>query len=86
MYSDSCANDQFGSIGELCPGADDGSCKGIINTRRKWHPLHPETHEELNASFKNGKIDTAVDKDCPVPLGQLPAYSKAEIESVQSAR
>ena len=43
MDSDSCANDQFGSIGELCPGADDGSCKGGNNrTTRKWHPLHPE--------------------------------------------
>ena len=79
MDSDSCANDQFGSIGELCPGADDGSCKGSINTRRKWHPSHPETHEELNASFKNGKTDTAVDKDCPVPLGPIRTYAKSSL-------
>ena len=39
------ANALHGSIGELCPGADDGSCKGGISTRRTWHPLHAETKE-----------------------------------------
>ena len=63
MDGDSHTNDQFGSIGELRPGADDGSCKGGKRRTRIWQPLHPET-----------RIDTAVDNDCPLKLGQISAY------------
>ena len=38
-----------GSIGELRPSADDGSCKGGTIGTRRWRPLQPETHEaEVN--------------------------------------
>ena len=33
------ANALHGSIGELRPGADDGSCKGGSTTTRIWHPI-----------------------------------------------
>ena len=54
-----------GSIGELRPGADDGSCKGGKSTRRKWHPLHAETQSTAV---------TAVDNDHAVDLRRLSAY------------
>ena len=59
------ANDHFGSIGELCLGADDGICKGELSTARKWHPLHAEIQETIVA---------AVDNDNAVSLGHLSAY------------
>ena len=58
-------NAQHGSIGELRPGADDGSCKGGISTRRNWHPLHAETQKTAV---------TAIDNDHVVNLGKLAAY------------
>ena len=58
-------NALHGSIGELRPGADDGSCKGGTSTRRTWHPLHAETQSTAV---------TAVDNDHVVNLGQLSAY------------
>ena len=59
------ANAHYGSIHELRPGADDGSCKGERSTARKWQPLHAEIHET---------IVTAVDNDSAVCLGHLSAY------------
>ena len=62
------SNDHYGSIGELRPGADDGSCKGGSSTTRIWHPLHAETQET---------VVTAVDNDNKVNLGHLSAYPPA---------
>ena len=59
------SNAQHGSIGELRPDADDGSCKGGSSTRRTWHPLHAETQET---------VVTAVDKDNAISIGHLHAY------------
>jgi hypothetical protein len=58
-------NALHGSIGELRPGADDGSCRGRKSTRRKWLPLHAETQST---------VVTAVDNDHAVNLGKLSAY------------
>ena len=41
------------SIGELRPGADDGSCKGEISTRHTWHPLHAETQKTAVIAVDN---------------------------------
>ena len=62
------SHDHYGSIGELRPGADDGSCKGGSSTTRIWHPLHAETQET---------VVTAVDNDNKVNLGHLSAYPPA---------
>ena len=59
------SNDHYGSIGELRPDADDGSCKGGSSTRRTWHPLHAETQET---------VVTAVDNDNATSIGHLSAY------------
>lgn len=59
------SNDHYGSIGELRPGADDGSFNGGSSTTRISHPLHAETQET---------VVTAVDTDSKVNLGHLSAY------------
>ena len=59
------SNDHYGSIGELRPDADDGSCKGGSSTRRTWQPLHAETQET---------VVTAVDNDNAISIGHLSAY------------
>ena len=65
-----------GSIGELRPGADDGSCKGGISTRRTWHPLHAETQKTAV---------TAVDNDNAVNLEELLAYPPTDVYNQHSS-